>query len=70
MSLETSFNIFSNIKLIRILTHRAAIPQWPPDFFPASVNSDRPMRLMVGAIARGPIYLSTRPTSPDKPSVS
>ena len=48
-------------------THRAAIPQWPPDFFPASMNSDRPIRLMVGAIARGPIYLSTRPTSPEKP---
>lgn len=48
-------------------THRAAIPQWPPDFFPASMNSDRPMRLMVGAIARGPMYFSTRPTSPEKP---
>lgn len=48
-------------------TYSAAIPQWPPDFLPASMNSDRPMRLMVGAMARGPMYLSTTPTSPEKP---
>lgn len=48
-------------------THRAAMPQWPPDFLPASVNSDKPMRLMVGAIARGPMYLSRSPTSPERP---
>lgn len=51
-------------------TYSAAIPQWPPDFFPASMNSDRPMRLMVGAIASGPMYFSTRPTRPEKPSTS
>lgn len=50
-----------------LCTHRAAIPQWPPDFLPASMNNDRPMRLMVGAIASGPIYLSTKPTSPENP---
>lgn len=48
-------------------TYRAAIPQWPPHFFPASMNRDRPMRLMVGAIAIGPMYFSTRPTRPEKP---
>lgn len=51
-------------------TYRAAIPQWPPDFFPASMKSERPMRLMVGAMASGPMYLSTKPTSPERPRTS
>lgn len=60
-------NLCGTIMEMNPSTHRAAIPQWPPHFLPASVNSDKPMRLIVGAIARGPIYLSTRPRSPERP---
>lgn len=52
------------------LTHRAEMPQWAPDFFPAWMKSDSPMRLMVGAIARGPMNFSTNPTSPESPSTT
>lgn len=51
-------------------THRAEIPQCPPDFFPAWMKSDSPIRLMVGAIASGPMNFSTNPTSPESPSTT
>lgn len=59
-----------SLMLATASTYRAAIPQWPPDFFPASMKRERPMRLMVGAMASGPMYLSTKPTTPERPRTS
>lgn len=51
-------------------THRAEIPQCPPDFFPAWMKSNSPIRLMVGMIVNGPMNFSTNPTSPESPSMT
>ena len=43
------------------------MPHWWAQLLVAIGNSDNPMRVMVGAITRGPIYLNKSPINPEKP---
>lgn len=52
------------------VTYSMAIPQWYWLISAATAVRDRPMREIVGAIVRGPIYLRKKPIRPVHPSTN
>lgn len=49
-------------------TYMAEMPQWVPALAADDSNSDRPMRVMVGAMVKGPMKRMRKPIMPEKPT--